>query len=139
MFPTFSFSVFHTVTTATTQLWQWSQWLVWGNPVSPELVALREQNQRLEVIERRLNQLWGLSMTPSTTTTPPPTPPLLPQSSPPQQQPSPFPSMDQSMVLMPDSESLQDQSTVLLPISEDVPHVPPTPPTSHNPQSSDQK
>lgn len=46
--------------TLTTSMLQWSRWLLWGTPESPEMALARQNQDRLNRMESKLDQIWAM-------------------------------------------------------------------------------
>ena len=41
-------------------LWNWGKWLLVGHPESPELILAKTNQERLDRMETKLDQIWAL-------------------------------------------------------------------------------
>jgi len=59
-----TFWAFKTLNSAlwtTSTIWGWGHWMFWGNPESAELRMAKQNKERLDKMESKLDQMWAIN------------------------------------------------------------------------------
>ena len=59
-----TFWAFKTLNSAlwtTSTIWGWGHWMFWGNPESAELRMAKQNKERLDKMESKIDQMWAIN------------------------------------------------------------------------------